>query len=86
MIVRRVHAVKLIMHVSYPSPYPDVYPNVSLEADGEDEDSDLTSDEKDRLLSGLEELVRPLYTCSFRTTMNNQIPNFDRETRILEWR
>jgi hypothetical protein len=46
------------MNVSYPAAYPDVYPEVSLEANGDEEDSDLTSEEKTRLLSGLEELVR----------------------------
>jgi hypothetical protein len=55
------------MHVSYPSAYPDVYPEVSLEADGEDEDSDLTSEEKTRLLSGLEEVVCSIYKPSFHS-------------------
>lgn len=49
------------MNVSYPAAYPDVYPEVSLEANGDEEDSDLTSEEKNRLLSGLEEVVRLAY-------------------------
>jgi hypothetical protein len=45
------------MNVSYPAAYPDVYPEVTLEANGDVEDSDLTSEETTRLLSGLEEVV-----------------------------
>jgi hypothetical protein len=56
------------MNVSYPAAYPDVYPEVSLEAYGDEEDSDLTLEEKTRLLSGLEEVVRMAYCLSSMTT------------------
>lgn len=46
------------MNVVYPPEYPDVYPDVSLEAhEDADEDLELTSEETDKLLSGLEEVV-----------------------------
>ncbi len=53
------YSVKLLLNVSYPPDYPDVYPEVSLEAHDEgDEDAELTPEEQNTLLSGLEEVVR----------------------------
>ncbi|KIM24428.1 hypothetical protein M408DRAFT_317654 [Serendipita vermifera MAFF 305830] len=48
---------KICMNVIYPPEYPDVYPEVSLEAHEEgDEATELTTEETEKLLSGLEEV------------------------------
>ena len=72
------------MNVSYPPAYPDVYPEVSLDAQGNGEDLDLTPEEKVNLLSGLEAVVR-LSVLSIPPNSYHPHSMSCRETRTRGW-